>query len=403
MRIIAVCLCVLAIMAPRRIIGEKRAVQNKAIIQLHFDHAEKLLKAGHPQAAARQFLIVLRMDPHNAEAYADLGVIAYFGHDFAAAAHQLREALKINPSLSNARALLGFSEERLGHLQSAVLQFEQAFPKLRNQKLRLQIGLQLAQVDYQSGNLEKAVPILMVLQRLDPTSPEVLYASYRTFNDLAYHAIDALASVDMNSARMRQVVAESLVEDGDLRGAIAAYHAALKIDPKLPGVRLELGEAYIESPSSSALDDAEREFKAELAQDPDNAKAECGLGDVYLRRGDVKRSLKHYEHATLLQPGSSEAHLGVGTALLKMNRLHQAAEEFRKATQLNPDSALAHYQLSRVDLRLGKARESQTEVAAFQRLESFNKRLRNLYQEMQKPGVAKAAAGLVPQPAAAKK
>lgn len=401
--IIVVGLCAVALSSPPRVMGEQNAVPNKATIQSHFDRAAKLLKAGHPQAAARQFLIVLHMDPHNSQAYANLGVIAYFSRDYAAASHRLKEALKYNPSLWNARALLGFSEEKLGHAQNAASQFEKAFPKVRDQRLRLQIGLQLAQIDYQAGNLERAVPILLTLQRLDPTNLEVLYASYRTFDDLAYHSLVALASVGIKSARMKQVVAESLVQEGDLRGAIAAYHAALKANPGLPGIHLELGEAYLESHLSSALNDAEREFKAELAQDPGDAKAECGLGDVYMRSGDLEKSLKHYEHAALLQPGSSEAHLGAGMVLLKMNRLHQAADELAKAVHLNPDSAVAHYQLSRVDLRLGKDKESQTEVAAFQRLNSFNDQLRNLYMKMGRPGEAKAAADLVPQSAATKK
>lgn len=399
-RIIAISLCVLAFTPSPQASGDEKADQNRATIQAHFERAEKLLEAGQTQAAAREFRTILDIDPDNADAYADLGTIAYFEHDYAGAAHQLSDALRLKPSLSNARALLGLSEERLGHLPDAALQLRQAFPEIRSQKLRLQVGLQLAQIDYQEGNIEEAVPVLMALQRLDPTNLDILYASYRTFNELTEQAVDALAVVGMHSARMKQVVAENLIEEGHLAGAIAAYQAALKLDPQLPGIHLELGEAYLESPSRFTSDDAEKEFKAELAQDPNNVKAECELGYLYLRRGDLSSSLSHYEHAILLQPTSSEAHVGAGMVLLRTNRFQQAAAELRKAIQLNPDNALAHYQLSLTDSRLGKAGESQTEAATFKRLRSFNDQLRNLFDEMQRPGEAKAESGMIPQAAA---
>lgn len=372
-------------------------------IQDHFVRAEHLLEEGQRQAAVREFLAVLRIDPSNVNAHANLGVIAFFRHDYASAARQFREVLKLQPSLPKAHALLGLSEEKLGHVREASSQFEKAFPALKDQKLRVQIGLQLAQIYNQTGNLERAVPILMVLQQLDPTNLNVLFASYRTYSQLADQSVDALALVGVHSARMRQVVAENLIQEGDLRGAIAAYHSALKIDPGLPGIHLELGEAYLESRSSSALDLAEEEFKADLAQNPHDAKAECGLGDIYLRNGNLRASLKYYKHAALLAPDSSEANLGVGTVLLMMNQYQQARAELRKAVQLDPDNALAHYQLSMVDLRLGETRESKTQAAAFQRLKSFNEQLGKLYMEMRRPGHARPGANLVPNLSAAKK
>ena len=380
--------------------GQISGSGQKKDIQEHFLRAEHLLETGQRQAAAQEFLAVLRIDPTNVDAHANLGVIAFVAHDYAGASSQFREALKSQPSLSKARALLGLSEEELGHREEARTEFEKAFPALKDRKLRLQVGLQLAQIYYQTGDLEKAVPVLTSLQQLDPTNPDVLFASYRTYSQLADQTIDALALVGIHSARMRQVIAENLIQVGDLSGAIAAYRSALKIDPQLPGIHLELGEAYLESESSSALDDAEREFQTDLGQNPLDAKAECGLGDIYLRRGNLEASLKQYQLAASLEPDSSEAHLGVGTVLLKMNQFERARVELVKAVQLNPDNALAYYKLSTVDLRLGKAKESESDAAAFQKLKSTDEELRDLYSEMRRPGSAQGRSDLVPDPEA---
>jgi tetratricopeptide (TPR) repeat protein len=366
-------------------------------VQEHFARAEKLLEAGQQEAAAREFLAVLRIDPRNADARANLGVIAFFARDYAGAVHQLQLAIKLQPSLWRARALLGMSEEKLGDLREACSQFEQAFPALQDRKLRLQIGLQLAEIYYQNGDFEKAAPVLTTLQQLAPTNLDVLYASYRTYSELADQAVDALAFQDLHSARLRQVVAERLVGEGDLRGAIAAYHEALKIDAGLPGIHMELGEAHLESHSASTLDDAESEFKAALAQNPHDAKSECGLGNIYLRRGALKASLEHYMRAASLQPNNAEAHLGSGTVLLKLSQFQQAAAELQKASQLNPGNAIAHYRLSLADQRLGKIQVSQDEAAIFEKLKSFDEQLRDLYQEMRRSRKAEADLDTAPE------
>jgi tetratricopeptide (TPR) repeat protein len=57
------------------------------------------LKANDPNSAAKEFEAVLALDPKNAEAYANLGVIAFFKHDYKNASQYLRKALAIEPAL----------------------------------------------------------------------------------------------------------------------------------------------------------------------------------------------------------------------------------------------------------------------------------------------------------------
>lgn len=403
MRTKAALLAVLTAMLTTRLLpaADDGADQKKAI-QEHFLRAEHLLETGQPQAAEQEFLAVLLIDPTNVDAHANLGVIAFVAHDYAGASRQFQEALKLQPSLSKARALLGLSEEELGNGEEAASELEKAFPALEDRKLRIKVGLELAQIYYQTGELQKAVPVLTSLQELDPTNADVLFASYRTYSQLEDQTIDALALVGMHSARMRQVVAENLIQAGDLNGAIAAYRSALKIDPQLPGIHLELGEAYLESHSTSLLQDAEAEFQADLELNPKDAKAECGLGEIYIRGSNLDASLKHYERAATLEPGSSEAHLGVGGVLLMMKQYEEARTELTKAIQLNPENALAYYKLSLIDWRLGNTDVSKSHMAAFQKLKSINKQLRDLYGEMKRPGSAEGRSELEPDAEASK-
>ena len=73
----------------------------------HLEKAFRYLKASDPDSAAKEFEAVLATDPKNAEAYANLGAIAFLKRDCQNASPYLRKALAISPSLSPSQALLG--------------------------------------------------------------------------------------------------------------------------------------------------------------------------------------------------------------------------------------------------------------------------------------------------------
>src|SRR5882724_6500329 len=63
-----------------------------AAIRDHLRKAAQYLKASDPTSAAKEFDAVLALDPTNAEAYANLGVIAFFQRDYQKASQNLRKA-----------------------------------------------------------------------------------------------------------------------------------------------------------------------------------------------------------------------------------------------------------------------------------------------------------------------
>src|SRR5580700_6851434 len=65
----------------------------------HLVKAAGYLKANDPGAAAAEFKAVLAIDPKNAEANANLGVIAFLHGEYKNAAQYLRSALATDPSL----------------------------------------------------------------------------------------------------------------------------------------------------------------------------------------------------------------------------------------------------------------------------------------------------------------
>src|ERR1022692_1335913 len=243
-----------------------------AAIHDHLQKAAEYLKANDPNSAAKEFDAVLALDPKNAEAYTNLGVIAFVQRDYKGASQYLRKALAIEPSLAKTQALLGICERRLGE-RSAQALLEKSFPRLKDKNLQIQVGMELAGIYDQQGNLDRTASVMRSLVDLDPDNVEILYMAQRVYSDLADETLNKLAILAPNSARMQQVIAERLINEGDLKGATGHYQKALENDPRLPGVHYELAQAILESApnDAQAQSGAEKELETAVKFDGDSA------------------------------------------------------------------------------------------------------------------------------------
>jgi tetratricopeptide (TPR) repeat protein len=351
----------------------------------HLRKAAEYLKANDPGSAVKEFDAVLALDPKNAEADANLGVIAFFQHDYRKASQYLRSALAIDPSLIKMQALLGICEKRLGE-HSAQALLEKSFPGLKDKTLQIQAGLELANIYYQQGNLDRTASVMRSLVDLDPDDIEILYMAQRVYSDLADDTLNKLAILAPGSARMQQVIAERLINGGDLKGATEHYRKALEINPQLPGVHYELAEAILESAPGDAQSEASAEQELETAVKVDGASArtECEFGKIAFRRSDPDGAYAHYSRAFALNPGDAEAQIGLGRVLATMGKPQEAATYLRMAVQADPLNDEAHFRLASVCKRLQLKDESEKELRLFREIKQAKERLGELYWQMNK-------------------
>jgi len=197
-----------------------------AEIHEHLRKAAEYLKANDRDSAAREFDAVLALDPKNADAHANLGVIAFFKGDYRNASQHLRNALAIDSSLVKSQALLGICQSRLGDPSARAL-LEKSFPKLKDKPMRMQVGLELASLYDQQGDPGATAVVMRTLVELDPDNVDVLFMAQRVYSELADDTLNKLAVLAPGSARMQQVIAERLVNGGDLPHAIEHYRKAL--------------------------------------------------------------------------------------------------------------------------------------------------------------------------------
>jgi tetratricopeptide (TPR) repeat protein len=352
-------------------------------IAAHAEKAEKALKSGDAATAARELNSLLALDPQNVDARGNLGVARFIQGDWASAAEQFQAVLKVQPQLWRAQALLGMCERRLGHTAEARRWLAQSVPHLHGGSLSVQAGLDLVEILYQSNDIDQATGVVRALEAANPANADVLYTGYRLHTDLANHFRDALAQVAPDGARMRELVAQHLVNEGNLPEALAQYRMALAIDPKLPGVHYELGETILQDSSSDlARHQAEKELREALAENPADANAEYRLGQIDALQLDVDGALQHYARALQLEPGNIHAQIGMADVMMKRNEVQEALEHLLAASRLDPSNAIVHYRLGGIYRSLGRTSQAHLEFETFKRLQESKKQIEHVYGQM---------------------
>jgi tetratricopeptide (TPR) repeat protein len=351
-------------------------------IAAHSRRAQEHLKNNQPDLAAREYEAILALDANNVDARGNLGIVRFFQGDYAKAIPELRAALQLQPGLWKIQALVGTAEKRSGDMAGARADLERAFPKVQEEKLRVETGMELIEIYYGSSDLDKAAAVVSALQQLEPTNIEILYTAHQIYSELADESMLSVAMLAPNSARMHQLMAHELARQGDTQGAIRQFREAAKIDPQRPGLRFELAEMLTNSASRADQEEAEQEYKAALAVNPFDEKAECRLGEIAARRSDLKEAFAHYSRAVKLQPNDADAANGLAKTLILMNQPEKAQVLLEHSAQLEPFNAVTRYHLASIYRNLGRMADARRELAEFQKLKEMKTHLREVYHEM---------------------
>ena len=117
-----------------------------------------------------------------------------------------------------------------------------------------------------------------------------------------------------------------------------------------PDAALDRGAAlYREGDVKGAV----REFRAAVKRRPEDHVAWVLLGQALVRRGELKEGRKAYEAALKLRPDQAGARAGLAYLLLVAGKSREAAEEAARALALDAGLADAHYVVGLLRLREG--------------------------------------------------
>lgn len=348
----------------------------------HEQKAREYLRQRQPELARKEFAIVAEAEPGNLDAQANLGVLLYFAGEFKEAEPHLRAALQLDPSQSKVQALLGFSERRNGETAAARTDLAAALPHLQEPKVRKEAGLELVEMDTAANDLPAAAAAIGQLKAVMPADPEVLYAAYRVYTDLAGESLLELSLAGPESAQMHQAIAHELVRERDNTGAIKNLRTALKLDGSLPGAHFELAELLAASSEPALKAAAGQEYEAALKQNPNDDKTLVRLGDLAADGAKHEVAIDFYNRALALQPQSADASIGLAHELVETGHADEAAKLLQQVIKNDPSNTLAHYRLSAVYRRLRRPEDAKREVAEYERLKALKEKLRGIYEAL---------------------
>jgi len=302
--------------------------------------------------------------PSDAEAYAHLGSIEARQEHYQDAIANYRKALKIAPSLPSLRLNLGLSLFKSGDLRGAINTFQPLLKNLppsspKTFRLITLIGM----AHYGLGEYPASIPYLQKAAAADPQNlPLRMTLAHSCLWSKQYQCVldvyREILSLNAESAEADMLVGEAYEEQKNDAGALAQFQAAVKADSKAANVHFGYGYLLWKA---LKFDDAEKEFQAELANDPHHSLALAYLGDTEMRAKRYDDAVPHLEQALRLQTTIPLAHLDLAIIYQSQGRNDEALREFQAANRLTPSDPLVHWRLGRFYQSTGQKDQARAE------------------------------------------
>jgi Tfp pilus assembly protein PilF len=348
----------------------------------HVQKAQEYLREKHPDLAIPELQAAVALDPNSVDVRGNLGVLLFFEGKYDQALPQLSAAVALKPDLWKIEALLGIAERRTGDDHQGRLDLEAVFPHVEEEKLKIDVGLDLIESYSSTDDLIQAADMAATLLRVRPTDPRLLYAAYEIHSKMMAESLLSLSLAAPDSAQLHQAMAHELQRTHDLNGTIKNLRQALALDPHLPGIHFELAEALHASDDQRLHAEAEEQYKIAVETNPSDPMAASRMGDVEVEKGDLDAGEKYYTQALKLQPNYADATIGLANVMSKNGDQAGAAKLLERAIADDPTNYLAHFRLSAVYRKLNRPEDVKRELDAYKKYKDMHETLTTIYQKM---------------------
>jgi tetratricopeptide (TPR) repeat protein len=269
-----------------------------------------------------------------------------------------REGGRIPAALVDAdRALLAGDPARALKLAAA---------HVRNHPGSAEARVIMARVHIERGELGAAYEELRRALAANPRHVDALYYMGSVAGRLAEMEMQRLTEVAPDSARVHQLLAESLEVQERRTEAAAEYQAALERQPDLLDALLGLARL---KRTSLECDAAIGLYERAEAVRP-TFEGAFGLGVCLQYEQQDDRAIEQFERALKLDPRAPLAWKDLGVSLMKIGRTDEAIRHLQKAISLEPRMHEAHYALGQAYRAAGDPARSQDAFAAAERLQT---------------------------------
>jgi len=297
------------------------------------------------------------------------GIDSFQKGDYRAAQAALERAVAASPADARARTFLALAQAGAGQCPQALPDLKAQFAANPDPELKRLAGLALVQCLVSRSQIADASSVAAELQSRFPSDADVLYQTARVHMKAWNDAVLEMFRRTPASYRVNQLSAEIFETQGRYGEAVAEYRKALEKNPSAVNLHYRLGRAVLlDSHQPQALQEARKQFEAELALSPADAVCHYQIGQILLAEQQPAEAAARFEQAVRLSPEFPEALVALARTRLNGRRTGEAIELLERAAKLQPQMEAAHYNLMLAYRNAGRTEEAQREKAEIDRL-----------------------------------
>jgi tetratricopeptide (TPR) repeat protein len=333
-------------------------------VQQLYAQAQAAQKSGDEATAIQKYRAMIRLAPHLAAAYNNLGRLYFNQHDFAHAAETLAKGLELNPDMPTASAMLGMSYLETGDVEKAEAPLRAALQANPKDPLA---QMALAKVLIRERKYDGAIEVLKRHTAENPRDQEAWYELGNTYLQLSEDSLKKINQIDPNSVVAHEVAGEIDESMHNYDGALVEYKKAVDLAPNQAAPHMHMANAYW---SISKWESARTELEAALMHDPNNCTAHWKLGNTILEANGLPAdALTHLNKAVALCPTLMQARVERARALVKSGKHNEALPDLQIAEKESPKEPSIHFLLATVYRAQGKTAAAQEEMRTYGRLQ----------------------------------
>ena len=333
-------------------------------VQTLFAKAKAAQQQGDSATAIANYRETIRLAPHLAAAYHNLGMLYFNQHDYIHAEEILKRGVELDPDLPNGSAMLGICYFQFGENQKAeplLRAAQRATPTDDNIEMILVNNL------IKLNRYKDAASFLNDFLARNPKSQEGWYLLGKTYMQMSDDALAKVNEIDPDSVVAHEITGEIDETNHNYDNALLEYKKAIDLAPHQPGTHMHMANIYW---LTGKWESAQSEFKAELANDPYNCTAHWKLGNAMLEASaSSEDALAELNQAIDRCPMLIQARVDRARALIRMNKQSDALPDLLLAEKDDPSEPLIHFLLASVYKTQGKTAEAQQEMRTYGELQ----------------------------------
>ncbi|MCX7973571.1 MAG: sulfatase-like hydrolase/transferase [Candidatus Aminicenantes bacterium] len=248
------------------------------------------------------------------------------------AERKIRQVLKEDPSILEARYLLGYLLAKQKRYDEAIKEFQAAL-EVEPEYYEAIFGLSLA---------------------------------YKENNQFHEAILGFKRMIDLNPRDTKPYIhlADIYQDQGNMEEALKQIQAAVAIDPESRYLHNRLGACYL---ALKRYEEAEKEIKLALSMERSQPlmNAHFNLALLHEARGQIEEAIAEYRKEQEISPFNWRPDFNLGLIFLKRKELSSAEKEFRSCLEKNENYGPAYIFLAKVLMDRGIALEEAAEKALY--------------------------------------